>query len=198
MTDNSGIGRFVVDVTVQSSYWRRTVPDAGALARKMAAAALRDGLRKTAFRGTLHRKISPRRQLEVSVVLASNAAVRRLNKAYRGQDKPTNVLAFPSDPPPAGPWPLGDVIVAYGVAAAESRAGGGALRAHLVHLVLHGVLHLLGYDHIGAHDAAVMERLESEIMARMGYADPYAAPLPTPEVRPHRTPAARRRLAKSK
>ena len=116
-------------------------------------------------------------------MLGGDALIRRLNRTYRGKDKPTNVLSFPSDEM-ALPL-LGDVIVAQGVTAREARSENKALGAHFSHLVVHGVLHLLGYDHGCERDAAVMERLESAIMAQLGFADPYA-PAPAPRRIPSR------------
>jgi probable rRNA maturation factor len=108
----------------------------------------------------------------LSIVLTGDAQVRRLNRQYRGQDKPTNVLSFAAGAE-ADPL-LGDVVIAFGVTRREAANENKALAAHLTHLVIHGVLHLLGYDHIRDKDAHVMERRESAIMARMGLADPYA------------------------
>jgi probable rRNA maturation factor len=153
--------------------WRRALPRAANIVRSMATAALMHGLKDAPLRRAI-----ARRAVEVSIVLANNAAVQRLNRTYRGKDKPTNVLSFPAHGPDSGQGPclLGDVIVAYGVAAQEARMEDKTLNAHLAHLVLHGVLHLLGYDHKDDRQAAVMERLETVIMARMGFADPYAIP----------------------
>jgi probable rRNA maturation factor len=156
----------IIDMTPPTAAWRKALPRAQTLVRKMAVAALQHGTKKT--RAT--RRLPP----EVSIVLTTDAAVRRLNCVYRGKDKPTNVLSFPADVPPGTSGLLGDVVIAYGVAARESRAESKELQAHLAHLVVHGVLHLLGYDHEQDKDAVVMERLESDIMARMGFADPYA------------------------
>lgn len=159
----------VIDVSRPTAAWRKALPRARVLVRKMAAAALVDGLRKISVRDG--RRAMP---LEISIVLATDATVRRLNRIYRGQDKATNVLSFPADAPAGSSGLLGDVIIAFGVAATESKAEGKDLSAHLAHLVVHGVLHLLGYDHGKEKDAVIMERLESDIMARMGFADPYA------------------------
>jgi probable rRNA maturation factor len=167
-----------IDVGV-SALWRKSVPRAKALAEKMAQAAIAYGLKKAPERK--FKKIKP---YELSVVLTNDAAVRRLNRAYRGKDKPTNVLSFPADAPPGATWLLGDVVIAHGVTTRESRLENKTLDAHLAHLVIHGVLHLLGYDHLQDKDAAVMERLESDIMARMGFADPYAIPAPVDKVLP--------------
>lgn len=114
---------------------------------------------------------------DVSLVLAGDARVRALNRRWRRRDKATNVLAFPAGPMPAipnAPHPLGDVIIALGVARAEARRGGMTLAAHLSHLVVHGILHLLGHDHETAAEATRMERLETRTLAALGFSDPYA------------------------
>ena len=105
--------------------------------------------------------------------MTSDAAIHALNLRFRNQDKPTNVLAFPAVDNPEDH--LGDVALAYGVCAAEARAQGKALADHLQHLVTHGVLHLLGYDHETDAEAAEMEGLERQILASLGIADPYGA-----------------------
>ena len=123
------------------------------------------------------------RAVELTVVLADDALVQRLNRDYRGIDKPTNVLSFalagaPAEdavPEPHGPLMLGDVIIAYDTAVAEATAEHKPPLHHLFHLVVHGVLHLLGHEHQGDAEAHAMERLEAVILERFGIADPYAA-----------------------
>lgn len=115
---------------------------------------------------------------EASVVLASDALVRRLNYAYRGVDSATNVLSFPFQPPP-GARPedmadLGDVVLAVETIRLEAHERGIEPRHHLQHLVVHGLLHLLGYDHQTDATADAMERLETAILAQIGVADPHA------------------------
>lgn len=122
-----------------------------------------------------------------TVVLSSDARVRQLNAVWRGQDKPTNVLSFQSPAAAklarrqpragraAGPLFLGDVVLAEETVAREASAGGIALNAHFCHLVVHGLLHLIGYDHETDDEAIVMEALETRILAGLGIADPYAA-----------------------
>lgn len=116
---------------------------------------------------------------EANVVLASDALVRRLNSRYRGKDAPTNVLSFPFQVPPgADPHShtlLGDVVLACETVAREAAERAIAPGHHLQHLVVHGLLHLLGHDHQDDAEAEAMERLETEILARIGIADPYAA-----------------------
>jgi probable rRNA maturation factor len=110
------------------------------------------------------------------VVLTDNRTSRRLNRTWRGKDKPTNVLSFPAGGeagPRDAPRLLGDVVLAGGVVAAEAEAQGKRLSAHLTHLVVHGVLHLLGHDHERDRDAERMEALEIRILRRLGVANPY-------------------------
>jgi probable rRNA maturation factor len=115
----------------------------------------------------------------VTVRLVDTREGRAYNEGYRGKAGPTNVLAFPGPPAaavPAGEQPeLGDIIICMPVVAREARAQGKRPRHHLAHLVVHGTLHLLGYDHERAADARVMEAIESRVLARLGLPDPYAA-----------------------
>jgi probable rRNA maturation factor len=120
----------------------------------------------------------PAARLEVSILLTDDAQVQELNRDYRQQDKPTNVLSFAaldddSPLPPDGPILLGDVIVAYETTEREARDEGKSFADHLSHLVVHGVLHLLGYDHLGDDEAEEMESLERSILAALGVPDPY-------------------------
>lgn len=104
-----------------------------------------------------------------TVLLTTDKKLHALNRDFRGRDKPTNVLSFPSRDPAY----LGDIAIAYGIAAKEARAEKKAFAHHAAHLAVHGVLHLLGYDHIRARDAKVMEPLEIEILAGLGIPNPY-------------------------
>ena len=114
---------------------------------------------------------------EMSVVLTDDAAVKELTRAWRGIDKPPNVLSFPASAPkgPGLPLLLGDVIVAYETLAREARDEDKPVLHHLAHLVVHGYLHLLGYDHQTDSEADAMEGLERQILARLKIADPYRA-----------------------
>nr|WP_293899188.1 rRNA maturation RNase YbeY [Phenylobacterium sp.] len=109
----------------------------------------------------------------VTLLLTDDATVRDLNARFRGQDAATNVLSFPAAPNPEDH--LGDVALAYGVCAREAAEQGKPFGHHLQHLTVHGVLHLLGYDHIGDDEAEAMEGLERAVLAGLGVPDPYAA-----------------------
>lgn len=113
------------------------------------------------------------------VAFTDDAEVQRLNRRFRGQDKPTNVLSFPAAPQPPGmaapddPRHLGDVVLAAGTVTAEAHGLRIPVRDHVQHLIVHGVLHLLGHDHETDTDAEMMEALETRLLATLGVADPY-------------------------
>ena len=118
--------------------------------------------------------------LEVALVGAAES--RRLNARFRGRDQPTNVLSFPPAPLPGSPRrraaergvrPLGELVICPRVLAVEARAQEKTLRAHWAHLIVHGTLHLAGYDHERAVDAQRMERREIAVLRRLGFANPY-------------------------
>ena len=127
--------------------------------------------------------------VEVSVRLTSDEEVHQLNRQYRGKDKPTNVLSFPMVQPDLlesvgansddGELLLGDIVLAHGVCAREAAEKGVGLEAHATHLIVHGLLHLLGYDHLDADEAEHMESLERDIMAGLKLHDPYDRDEPT-------------------
>jgi probable rRNA maturation factor len=99
---------------------------------------------------------------------------RSLNRDYRGKDRPTNVLSFPSSAPAfVGTDLLGDLVICVPVVRREAVEQGKGERAHWAHMVVHGVLHLLGHDHQNSAERLVMERLEKEILASLGFPDPY-------------------------
>jgi probable rRNA maturation factor len=137
-----------------------------------------------AVRATPHLELATSdAMVEVSVRLTSDEEVHALNRQYRGKDKPTNVLSFPMVQPDLlqtvsrnsddGELLLGDIVLAHGVCVAEAAEKGVSLEAHATHLIVHGVLHLLGYDHQGSAEADEMESLERGIMAQLGLHDPY-------------------------
>lgn len=155
-----------IDVLVEAPAWE-ALPDAAALAERAARAALAAGMEE------------PEVECEMSITLTGDAQIRVLNRDWRDKDKATNVLSFPAPDLPEGvsPCPLGDVIVAYETLAAEAAAEDKTPADHLTHLVVHGTLHLLGFDHITDQEAEEMEALEREILADLGIADPYGLPL---------------------
>ena len=111
---------------------------------------------------------------ELSIVLTDDARIRALNLAWRGFDKPTNVLSFPAGGKGA-PTHLGDIVIAYETVKREALAQDLAFLHHLAHLAVHGFLHLHGYDHEAEAEAETMEQMERRILARLGIPDPYAA-----------------------
>ncbi|USD64652.1 rRNA maturation RNase YbeY [Vibrio sp. SCSIO 43136] len=115
-------------------------------------------------------------QAEVTIRLVDEEESHQLNHEYRGKDKPTNVLSFPFEVPPGVEIDLlGDLIICRQVVEAEAKEQNKPLAAHWAHMVVHGSLHLLGYDHIEDDEAEEMESLETEIMQSMGFEDPYIA-----------------------
>ena len=111
---------------------------------------------------------------EVTVRLVDEAESNQLNLTYRGKDKPTNVLSFPFECPPGVELPLlGDLIICRQVVEREASEQNKPLLAHWAHMVVHGSLHLLGYDHIDDEEAEEMEALEVEFMQALGYDNPY-------------------------
>ena len=133
--------------------------------------AVTAGLQALAWAGAAAR-------IDVGVELADDARSALLNREHRGREGATNVLSFPleaADEAIAGaPLLLGDIVLAHGVTQAEASAQGKTLGDHVSHLLVHGVLHLAGYDHQGENEAEAMETLERRILAKMGIADPYA------------------------
>lgn len=113
---------------------------------------------------------------EIFLLFTSDAEIRLMNRDWRGKDKATNVLSFPAAdmPLPDGETaPLGDVVLAYETVAQEAEEQGKTLAHHTSHLIVHGILHLLGYDHENDDEADEMENEERLILARLGIADPY-------------------------
>ena len=154
-----------IDLAETSARWRERLPRRRALCVAAAEAAF----------ATAKPRLT--RRTEVSVVLADDALVRRLNRQWRRIDAATNVLSFPSldqELPPKAPFLLGDVVLAYETVSREAQEQGKDLADHLRHLVVHGILHLLGYDHEDPGQAEQMEALETQVLARLGVDDPYA------------------------
>lgn len=158
-----------VEIAVACEAWRRACPKAAALAKTAAAAAFRSAAADAG--------LPPAVRVVIGVTLADAARQRELNQVWRGKDASTNVLAFPAAgaeaPPPGAPLLLGDVVLALETVAAEATEQDKPLADHLRHLVVHGVLHLLGQDHEQPEEAAAMERREAAVLAQMGVPDPY-------------------------
>lgn len=113
-------------------------------------------------------------EAELTIRIVEPEEIQTLNRTYRHKDKPTNVLSFPFEAPPGVELPLlGDIVICAAVVAQEAQEQGKPLFDHWAHMVVHGVLHLLGYDHIEDDEAEEMEGLEIEILAEMGIANPY-------------------------
>jgi probable rRNA maturation factor len=115
-----------------------------------------------------------RRDAELSIRIVDAAESQALNRRYRGKDKPTNVLAFPAELPPELELPLlGDLVICRDVVEAEAAEQHKPLAAHWAHMVVHGTLHLVGFDHESDEEAEAMERLETEVLAELGWPNPY-------------------------
>ena len=143
----------MIEVEIEDEAWTAALPDAVAVVERAATVAL------GAVEG------------DVVVLLTDDAAIHDLNLRFRDRDRPTNVLSFPAAES-AAPH-LGDLVLAHGVCAAEAAAQGKSLADHLTHLTVHGVLHLLGRDHVDAVEAEAMEAEERTLLASLGVADPY-------------------------
>lgn len=159
-------GPLDLDIIVEAGDWSAFADAEGAV--RQAASALAAAPEAAGLAGR-----------EATVVLADDAMVRDLNKTYRHKDAPTNVLSFPFLAPP-GMSPLqaralGDVILAAETLLREAAEMGISPKDHLQHLVIHGLLHLLGFDHIVEDEAQCMEAIETAVLAGLGIADPYAA-----------------------
>ncbi len=152
-----------IDISITEPQWTTALTDASALCR-------------AAIEACPLPKAAPS---EVSILLCDDAQIQQLNRDYRHLDKPTNVLSFANledtESLEFGPRLWGDIVIAFGVASSEAEDEGKTLAEHLSHLVVHGMLHLLGYDHENDSDAERMEALEISILAGLGIADPYQA-----------------------
>jgi probable rRNA maturation factor len=158
--------RLHIEIVHSGGDWRLFEPIAPAI--KAVGRALADAV---ALRGPI---------ATAAVAFSSDQHVQALNRAYRGKDKPTNVLSFPAPRVTRGGGDtlsfLGDIVLAAETVAREAAEHGTPPRHHLQHLVVHGLLHLQGYDHECAEDAEKMEAVEVKVLARLGIANPYAEP----------------------
>lgn len=188
---NSSAARFAIDLRLADPAWRRALPNAAALVRRACRAALKDEL--------------PKGRTALSLLLTSDAEMMQLNTDWRGKPKPTNVLSFPAEGAvdPAKPPPyLGDIALGLEICQQEAREQQKPLADHVAHLVVHGTLHLLGYDHETDEQAQAMEPREVEILGGLKIPDPYARPQAKPRSRAKaaprgKQPATARRKKKS-
>jgi probable rRNA maturation factor len=164
-----------LDISVPSPLWRR-LPRARFIARETIAAAAAESGGPSVDRPEERASFQLLCGAEVSLCLADDAALHALNLRWRGVDKPTNVLSFPSAPLDrlGDATTLGDIALAYETLGRESDDLGISFADHYRHLLAHGFLHLIGYDHETEAEAERMEALETKILARLGAADPYA------------------------
>jgi len=159
-----------VDVNVAAAAWSNACPE---VESQVGAAA------ELTFEQMRSRIVLPFTAIaSLDILLTDDAEQRRLNRTWRGEDVPTNVLAFPGSDfggalPPGAPLLLGDVVLAFETVAREATEQNKPFTDHLRHLVVHGVLHLLGFDHQNDADASAMEMQEIEILTRLGVPDPY-------------------------
>lgn len=154
----------IVDVEVVDPAWL-AAGDVDILAQDAIAATLVE----------VGKRVHP--DAEISVRLCDDDEIRALNLAWRNKDKATNVLSFPSPAADRGPL-LGDIVVAFEYVSEEARDAGRSLRDHLAHMLVHGMLHLLGFDHENESEAEKMEALERRILAKLGIDDPYSETVP--------------------
>lgn len=158
-----------LDIAIAKADWREAVPDIEAHCRQIAEVAF--------LKGAEADLIS--RPVEAGFLLTDDDAVQELNRDYRGKDRPTNVLSFAalddedSLPPEGMPVLLGDIVMAFDTVRREAEEEDKPIQQHFSHLIVHGMLHLLGYDHETDGDAREMESLESAILLGLGYPDPY-------------------------
>ncbi len=181
-----------IDIAISCSRWDAALEDAAGLCRRAVSAAFDEALGNEALGGLPGGMADAAgRPVEVSIVLADDAEVAGLNQQFRDRAGATNVLSFPAfaaeDGPllsagiagPDGPPVLlGDVVLAFETIAAEAEDQGKTLADHVTHLVIHGIFHLLGYDHLEGAEAEIMEQAEIRALGALGVADPYAEEQP--------------------
>jgi len=158
-----------IEINCESDKWKGFLADAELILNDLANKALEEiGVSNSV------------EYVEISVLLTDNNNIRKLNRDYRGKDKPTNVLSFPLEEHDAGNYNsvaeqmlLGDIALAYEIILQEANEQEKSFKHHYTHLVLHGILHLLGYDHIEEDDAEEMESIEINVLEKMEVANPY-------------------------
>ncbi|MCP5382542.1 MAG: rRNA maturation RNase YbeY [Kordiimonadaceae bacterium] len=173
-------GGLSLEISVDYDQWQEKLPDYEALIDKALEQIIKN-VKEGKF-------LSNFSFLELSIVLCDNQLIHQLNKQFRSQDKPTNVLSFNGFEAceiehyfkadyiaPNHPFSLGEIYIAYEIVEQEAKQAEISFEDHFVHLVIHGILHLLGYDHEEDQEAEVMENLESSLLANLGIDDPYSA-----------------------
>lgn len=166
---SGGAPEIEIDLRVADPAWEAALPEAESLFARALAALFAEEKPRAALQGAAG--------AEIAVLLTDDAEIAGLNEGWRGKAKPTNVLSFPADfpSPPGAPRHLGDLALAFGVCAQEAEAAAKPLADHAAHLIIHGVLHLLGFDHErGDAQAEEMEAVEIAALARIGVVNPYA------------------------
>jgi probable rRNA maturation factor len=155
-----------IDILIGAAPWRR---------RRNAATLVRKAIRTAALIARGSRSTS---RAGLAILLTDDSTIRALNRDWRKRNAATNVLSFPAQSIRGHPRHLGDIAIAYETVAREAATEGKPFGHHLAHLAIHGYLHLLGHDHAKVREADKMERLEIDILARLGVPDPYRATLP--------------------
>lgn len=150
----------VIDVAIEGEGWASLEAPSELAATTLLAAISESGI-----------SLAP--NAEISVLFCDDALIQTLNRKWRGIDKPTNVLSFPTAGGKASPPLLGDIVIAFETAAKEAAEAGKPLGDHVAHLLVHGFLHLTGHDHAGEEGAEAMEALERAVLGRIGIVDPY-------------------------
>ena len=157
--------RFAIDLRIADPAWKRALPGAPKLLRRAVRAVLAAEF--------------PRGRSALALLISDDAEMKRLNREWRGMNKPTDVLSFPAEArvdPKAPPAYLGDIVLGLDYCRRAAKEQGKAFADHAQHLVVHGTLHLLGHDHLKSAEAARMERREIAILKTLGIADPYILP----------------------
>lgn len=158
-----------VDILVEDPAWIKAIPDVKSFICDMSAHTL-----QIVFNAPQVKEV------EISVLLTNDSHIQKLNAQYRNQDKPTNVLSFPCEPLTVGEYSslpawciLGDIVLSYSTIAKEALEQEKTLKSHLAHMVVHSILHLLGYDHENPTEATQMESLEIDILQHLKFKNPY-------------------------
>ncbi|MEG3617052.1 rRNA maturation RNase YbeY [Magnetovibrio sp. PR-2] len=164
---NAPLPNLWIDISLENGDWKTALPDHPAIIER----AINACVAKAA-----ECEDEDEAEWEISVLLTDDGAVQALNRDWRGQDKPTNVLSFPAsadDLPMGAPMMLGDIAIAFETVTQEAQELDKPLSDHFCHLVVHGMLHLLGFDHVSDAQADEMEPLEIEILDGLGVKSPY-------------------------